>query len=103
LRRRAPRINEFPTRDEPFTEDLGRRIRQYRVRGHVVGPLWEATRYVLISACEDSDQVGTLVHPYLGPLRVRCIDFEVSEDKDQGLNDAPHPLFMPLSGRALAI
>src|SRR5689334_894012 len=24
------------------------------------------------------------MHPYLGPLRVRCIDFEVSEDKDQG-------------------
>jgi prophage DNA circulation protein len=46
-----------------------------RLRGRVrfgsgspmMGPLW----------------VGTLVHPYLGPLRVRCIDFEVSEDKDQ--------------------
>ncbi len=24
------------------------------------------------------------MHPYLGPLRVRCIDFEASEDKDQG-------------------
>jgi prophage DNA circulation protein len=69
---------------DPFTEDLGRRIRQYRLRGHVIGPLWEATRDALISACEDSDQVGTLVHPYLGPLRVRCIDFEVSEDKARG-------------------
>jgi prophage DNA circulation protein len=77
-------VHEFPTRDDPFTEDLGRRVRQYRVRGHVIGPLWEANRDALISACEDSDQVGTLVHPYLGPLRVRCIDFEVSEDKDQG-------------------
>jgi hypothetical protein len=28
--------------------------------------------------------VGTLVHPYLGPLQVRCIDFEVSEDRDAG-------------------
>jgi DNA circularisation protein N-terminus len=64
--------------------NLGRRIRQYRLRGHVIGPLWKAARDALISACEDSDQVGTLVHPYLGPLRVRCIDFEVSEGKDAG-------------------
>ena len=77
-------IHEFPTRDEPFTEDLGRRVRQYRLRGHVIGPMWEASRDALISACEDSGTVGTLVHPYLGPLRVRCIDFEVSEDKDSG-------------------
>jgi prophage DNA circulation protein len=77
-------IHEFPTRDDPFTEDLGRRIRQYRLRGHVIGPMWEASRDALISACEDSCTVGTLVHPYLGPLRVRCIDFEVSEDKDAG-------------------
>jgi hypothetical protein len=82
--RRCVAIHGFPTRDEPFSEDLGRRIRQYRLRDRVIGPLWEATRDALISACEDSDQVGTLVHPYLGPLRVRCIDFEVSEDKDAG-------------------
>ena len=77
-------VHEFPTRDEPFTEDLGRRIRQYRLRGHVIGPLWEVSRDALISACEDQATVGTLVHPYLGPLRVRCLDFEVSEDKDNG-------------------
>ena len=77
-------IHEFPTRDDPFTEDLGRKIRQYRLRGHVIGPLWEASRDALISACEASSQVGTLVHPYLGPLQVRCVDYEVTEDKDNG-------------------
>jgi prophage DNA circulation protein len=77
-------IHEFPTRDDPFTEDLGRKIRQYRLRGHVIGPLWEASRDALVSACEDSAAVGTLVHPYLGPLRVRCLDYDVSEDKDNG-------------------
>ncbi len=77
-------IHEFPTRDDPFTEDLGRKIRQYRMRGHVIGPLWEVSRDALVSACEDSATVGTLVHPYLGPLQVRCVDYEVSEDKDNG-------------------
>ena len=71
----------FPTR---FTEDLARRIRQHRLRGHVISALWEGIRDALISAREDSDQVGVLVHPYPGPLRVRCIDFEISEAKDQG-------------------
>jgi prophage DNA circulation protein len=46
----------------------------------VIGPIWEASRDTLIFACEDSDQEGTLVHPYLGSLRVRCIEFEVSEE-----------------------
>ncbi|HUB49344.1 MAG TPA: DNA circularization N-terminal domain-containing protein [Acetobacteraceae bacterium] len=78
-------IHEFPTRDDPFTEHLGRKVRQYRLRGHIIGPLWEASRDALISACEDSSQVGTLVHPYLGPLQVRCVDYEVAEDKDNGL------------------
>lgn len=65
-------------------EDLGRKVRQYRLRGHAIGPLWEASRDALISACEDSATVGTLVHPYLGPLQVRCVDYEVTEDKDNG-------------------
>jgi hypothetical protein len=62
----------------------GRCIRHYRVRGHVIGLMAEASRDALISAGEDSDQAGTPVHPYLRPLRVRCLDFEVSEDKDKG-------------------
>jgi prophage DNA circulation protein len=81
---RGVAIHEFPTRDDPFTEDLGRKIRQYRLRGHVIRPLWEVSRNALISACEDSATVGTLVHPYPGPLQVRCLDYEVSEDKDNG-------------------
>jgi hypothetical protein len=35
-------------------------------------------------ACGYIHRRPRLVDAYLGPLRVRCIDFEVSEDKDQG-------------------
>jgi hypothetical protein len=34
------------------------------------------------------------VHPYLGPLQMRCIDFQVSEDKDNGQTADFEPLFV---------
>ena len=80
--RRGVAIHEFLTRDDPFTE--GRRIRQYRLRGHVIGQLWEATRDALISACEDSDQVGNARASVSWPVACPPHRFEVSEDKDNG-------------------
>lgn len=57
-------VHEFPLRDEPFIEDLGRRARKFRVDGYVIGGDYVAQRDALLSALEDEEGPGQLVHPY---------------------------------------
>lgn len=61
--------HEYPGRDRPYTEDLGRRRRQFRVEGYVIGPDYMRARDALRAALEKPSP-GTLVHPYLGTLKV---------------------------------
>ncbi|MGH6714751.1 MAG: DNA circularization protein [Bradyrhizobium sp.] len=65
------RINlvQYPLRDLPWGEDLGRRARRFRVECIVLGPDYMAARDALIAALE-AEGAGTLVHPYLGTRQV---------------------------------
>ncbi|HVJ53447.1 MAG TPA: DNA circularization N-terminal domain-containing protein [Aliidongia sp.] len=65
--------HEYPKRDVPLWEDLGRKGRQYRLDVFVVGADWNKQRDALIAAC-DQPGLGTLVHPLLGNLTVACSD-----------------------------
>ncbi|NDY41246.1 hypothetical protein G3N55_00075 [Dissulfurirhabdus thermomarina] len=62
-------LHEYPLRDLPYAEDLGRRARQWQMELYVVGPDYMAARDKLVAALEQPGP-GTLVHPYLGSLRV---------------------------------
>ncbi|KPU91152.1 hypothetical protein APR50_17110 [Variovorax paradoxus] len=62
-------LNEYPMRDTPYTDDLGRRARLYRVDGHVIGPDYLAQRDALIEAFETPGP-GELVHPRYGTVWV---------------------------------
>lgn len=75
--------HEFPFRDDPFTEDLGRKQRRFQLVGYILGDNYFAERNALISACE-KDEPGNLVHPYLGRKLVECVDLTVSETKEDG-------------------
>lgn len=70
--------HEFPQRDTPFTEDLGRKARTYTVEAYLVGDDYPAQRDQLIGACETGD-IGELVHPYLGNLQVVCTGLRLRE------------------------
>lgn len=75
--------HEYPQRDKPYVEDLGRAARKIKVDGYVVGSNYTVARDALIEACEQGGP-GTLVHPYLGTMTVVCEGLTVRERKDEG-------------------
>lgn len=75
--------HEYPLRDEPFVEDMGRRARAFPVEGYVVGESYLAQRDALIAALEEAGP-GELVHPYHGTRRVACNDFTIRESTAEG-------------------
>jgi prophage DNA circulation protein len=75
--------HEYPNRDEPFIEDMGRRAGSYPVEGYVLGADYLAARNALIAALE-TEGPGELVHPYYGTLRVICSTFRVREAAGEG-------------------
>jgi len=67
---RRNETNEYPKRDEPYTEDLGRRARQYSFNAYVIGELNNVFAIALINAIESYDTAGLLIHPTLGIKQV---------------------------------
>lgn len=77
-------LNEFPLRDEPFTEDMGRRGRQYQLSMTVIGTDYMSQRDRLIEALETAGP-GTLMHPFRGELYVAVMgDYSCEESTEQG-------------------
>lgn len=77
-------VHEFPLRDEPFVEDLGRRARAFRVDGYVLGDDYLTQRDALLAALEDTEGPGELVHPYHGVRRAVCVNVSVRESRADG-------------------
>lgn len=75
--------HEFALRDDGATEDMGRKLRHYRVSAYLIGDDYLDSRYALLSALETAG-TGTLVHPFDGPLSVKCIGFTLHESDDEG-------------------
>src|SRR5512134_1416390 len=61
--------HEYPLRDEPWHEDLGRRAKVLKLEGFVVEPGHIAKAKALIEAVEKPGP-GILTHPWLGDLGV---------------------------------
>lgn len=66
-------VHEFPQRDEPFVEDLGRKARSFSVEGYVIGADYLAERDALWEALE-AEGPGELIHPRYGVLWVSVQD-----------------------------
>jgi len=77
-------LNEFPLRDEPMTEDMGRRARKFQLSMTLIGPDYMAQRDRLIEALETFGP-GTLMHPFRGELLVAVFDdYSCEESTEQG-------------------
>jgi len=76
-------LHEFPHRDLPYTEDLGRRARAFPVTGYVIGPFYKDDRDALIFALE-REGPGQLVLPTLGEFTVQSREYSVRENKRAG-------------------
>ena len=81
---RRGQLHEYPLRDTPYAEDLGRRRRAYNVECLVLGPDYMAARDALITALEQKGP-GTLVHPYYGTVSAAVFDpAQVEESTREG-------------------
>jgi prophage DNA circulation protein len=79
---RRTQLHEFPQRDQPFVEDLGRRTRRYKFTGFVAGDDCLAQRDRLLTAL-DKPGPGELVHPWFGRLTVTAGECEVSHARNE--------------------
>ena len=80
---RRVQIFEYPQRDKPFAEDLGRAAREINITGYVIGPDYMAARDALLAALEESG-TGTLVHPWYGSMQVIAKPARVTHSNDEG-------------------
>lgn len=70
---RNTQVHEYPLRDQPFVEDLGRRARRFTLDAYVIGPQYMAARDALIAQIEKPGPTR-LVHPWLGELQVSVVE-----------------------------
>jgi len=66
---RRTQVHEYPQRDKPFAEDMGRATREYNLQAFLVGPDYMAARDKLLAALEQPGP-GQLVHPFYGQVVV---------------------------------
>lgn len=75
--------HEFPERDKPFTEDLGRQARAFNIEGYLIGEDYDLDRNKLIEAIEKAG-AGELIHPYLGTFQVIARPSSFTEVRTEG-------------------
>ena len=72
--------HEYPQRDIPYSEDLGRSIRKFDVSGILLGETYLEQRDNLVIACEQ-EGAAELLHPYYGRMTVKCKSFEITDTR----------------------
>ncbi|WP_137972415.1 DNA circularization protein [Pseudomonas sp. F(2018)] len=76
-------VHEYPRRDVPYAEDMGRRKKEWRLSLFVAGDDYDLQRDKLLAAL-DAPGAATLVHPYLGRLSAVATDVSFSENTREG-------------------
>lgn len=80
---RRQAVFEFPKRDDPYAEDMGRRARRFSVRGYLLGGDYDRQRDALIAAMEQ-EGAGLLIHYFLGEFQVAPDVYDVTESRQRG-------------------
>jgi prophage DNA circulation protein len=70
---RRTQVHEYPQRDKPYAEDLGRATREINITAFLIGADYLDARDKLLEALETAGP-GTLVHPWYGELKVSLKD-----------------------------
>lgn len=84
-------VHEYPKRDKPYAEDMGRAAIRFSFSGYLVyrpgNPIYEYTsqRIRLYNALEKPDS-DTLVHPVFAPggMLVQCERYTMTESRERG-------------------
>ncbi|QXH33113.1 DNA circularization protein [Pseudomonas muyukensis] len=80
---RRTQTHEYPQRDKPLVEDLGRVTREIKLAAFVIGEDCYFQRDNLLNAL-DKPGAGELVHPWYGRLTVTATDCSVSHERREG-------------------
>lgn len=80
---RRVQVHEYPQRDKPYAEDLGRKSRKFTVEAFVLGAGYMGNRDTLLRAVERAG-AGQLIHPYFGSMQAACVGCTVRESSAEG-------------------
>lgn len=76
-------LHEFPQRDTPFFEQMGKQAQVHKMTAWVVGDDCFERRDKLIEALQTPGP-GELVHPWLGRLQVKVGECDMGHERSQG-------------------
>ncbi len=76
-------VHEYPLRDTPYIEDMGRKLRRFTIEAYVIGPKYMAARDKLMAAIEQTGP-GALVHPYFGQMRASVTACRLKQSSREG-------------------
>lgn len=83
---RRSALHEYPKRNQPYTEDMGRAANRFTVQGYLIGPEYLTAKDRLIQALEE-DGPGTLRLPLpyrMRDVRVLALNYVVTESRERG-------------------
>lgn len=75
-------VHEFPGRDKPYLEGMGRTPNRFTVEAFLVGDDHLDRRDALQEACLKAG-AGELVHPFYGKLQAECESIKTRHDKTE--------------------
>lgn len=76
-------IHEYPRRDKPYSEDMGRRAKEWRLTFFTAGDNYDRERDKLLKAF-DEPGAAALVHPYLGTFQAVASEVVFEESNADG-------------------
>jgi hypothetical protein len=74
--------HQYPMRDTPYNEDLGKTAAKYKLSAYVFGDDWIALKDAVVAAC-NARGPAFLSLPADGPVMVVCDKCDVSRNKDE--------------------
>ena len=80
---RRQEVHEYPGRDVPWVEDMGRKVRTLDITVYVLGDDYQQARDALIARMEQAGE-ATFNHPRWGTLKVLPADYSLHESTAQG-------------------
>lgn len=77
-------LHEFPKRDTPYAEDMGRKAKRFTVQAYVIGPDYEDQRDALIAQFEKEGS-GRLVLPTSFDDKTVVVEnYSITENRQRG-------------------
>ncbi|BAK83970.1 DNA circularization protein [Komagataeibacter medellinensis] len=97
---RRTAVHEYPYRDDPWPEDMGRAPRVMTLAGRLVGDDVYLQRAALLAACE-LEGPGLLIHPTLGPVQCSLVEPVQFRDRGEAQREVQFDLVLMQAGSRL--